>query len=236
MSQSAEGPGNSRPKVKAQEMKFVLTEEDFLFLERMILNMGYHKITRYDSRKTFLRLNLSAPREIIGREVSYYYANNGYTVVLHTTYLREERRWRDNSTDAGWNLISHGDKAVYFARPFQRTKGFILKFLRYASISKWKVDHRPLCPECNAFMVIFRKANTRQYFWACFNTTRHPPLNVPKFKSWDYELSPEDLKFINIRREYTKRYHAQNKKESKAPTPAAKIRKPWDIGNPQNRI
>lgn len=215
--------------------KFVLTSNDFLFLERMLMNMGYHKITRYDSRKNFLRLNISAPRPIIGRESSYYYNHNGYTVILHTTYLEKEKKWRNIGIDAGWNLIAQGDKALYFARPFERTKGFIIKFLRYAAISKWKVDHRPLCPKCNAYMVIFRKINTRKYFWACFNTTRHEN-NSPEFLFWDYELSPDDLKFVNIRREYTQRYNAKNKKEGKKVTPAAVKRKKWVIGKPENLI
>lgn len=239
MSQSTEDPGSSRPRgkveIETKNGKFVLSYEDFLFLERMLLNMGYRKITRYDSRKNFIRLNLSAPRPIVGREASYYYSHNGYTVILHTTFLEKEKKWREGSTDVGWNLILAGDKPVYFAKPFSRTKGFILKFLRYAAISKWKIDHRPLCPECKAYMAIFRKAETRQCCWACFNKTRHAG-GVPKFESWDYELSPEDIKFVSIRREYTKRYHDKNKKEGKTPTPAAKIRKPWEIGFPENRI
>ncbi len=220
---------------KEKAIKFVLTEDDFLFMERMILGMGYHKVTLYDSKKKFLRLNLSSPREIVGREASYFYSHNGYTVILHTTYLEKEKKWRDVGTDIGWNLISHNDKAVYFAKPFRRTKSFILKFLKYATISKWKVDHRPICPECSAFMIICKKAESRQYFWSCFNKTRHIG-EKPQFLSWDYELPLDDLKFVRIRREYTRRYHKKNKKEGKNPTPAAKLRKRWDVGKSENLL
>lgn len=218
-----------------EKPKFKLTEDDFLFLERMLLDMGYRRVTPYDSKKDFIRLNLSPPRDLVGRETSYYYSHNGYTVMLHTTFLGKEKKWRDTGTDLGWNLIKHGDKVVYFAKPFLRTKGFILKFLRYAAISRWKVDHRPLCKECGAFMVIFRNSQTRQCFWSCFNTTRHPE-NKSEFLSWDSEVSPDDIKFLNIRRKYTARYHTKNKKEGKTPTPAAVIRKPWEIGKPENLI
>lgn len=72
----------------------------------MILNMGYHKVTKYDSKKIFNRLNLSPPRSIVGRETSYRYTHNGYTVKLHTSYLESEKKWRDKGTDIGWNLIT----------------------------------------------------------------------------------------------------------------------------------
>lgn len=220
---------------KVSKPNFVLTVEDFLFLKKEILEMGYREMNQYDSRKSFLRLNLSPPRNIIGREVSFYYNHNGYTVILHTTYLEKEKKWRDTGTDVGWNLISHGDKAVYFAKPFLRTKSFILKFLKYAYISKWKVDNRPLCPECKAFMVIFRKTGSRQYFWSCFNKTRHESQK-PQYLSWDYGLPQDDIKFVSIRREYTRNYHKKNKKEGKTPIPAAVKRKKWIVGNKDNLL
>lgn len=216
------------------KQEFILTENDFLFMERMIFSMGYHKITRSDSSKTFIRLNLSPPRPIVGRETSYKYTNNGYTVILHTSYLEASKKWRAKGTDVGWNIIVEGDKEKYFAKPFQRTKGFILKFLRYAWISKYKVDNRPLCKECHAYMNIHRKVKTRQYFWVCGNNEKHLE-SKSVFLSWDYKLPPKALKFVKIRRIYTARYNTKNKKEGKIVTPAAKIRKRWSIGNPENR-
>ena len=218
---------------KEKEKEFVLTEDDFLFLERMILDMGYRKVTKYDSRKIFARLGLSPPRPVVGREASYRYTHNGYTAVLHTSYLESEKKWRDTGTDIGWNLIIEGDEEKYFARPFQRKKGFILKFLRYAWISKWKVDHRPLCPACSAYMDIHRKRGTLQYFWACLRKEKHDDKN-PVFLSWDFKLPPKALGFVKIRRSYATRYNIKNKKIGKIIIPAAVKRKRWKIDKPEN--
>lgn len=218
---------------KEETPKFILTYEDFQFIEKNLLGIGYQKIYQHDSRKTFLRLNLSPPRRIVGREASYWYSHNGYTVILHTSFLEKEKKWREKGTDIGWNLISEGDEARYFARPFQRKKGFVLKFLRYAWISKWKVDHRPLCPKCQAYMYIQRKKNTRSYYWSCDHNDLHPD-GKPVFLSWDYGLPPKATMFIGIRRENTKRYNEKNKKEGKKITPAAVKRKKWIIGKPEN--
>jgi hypothetical protein len=195
--------------------------------------MGYHRVTRGDFYRTLVRLDLSAPRSIEGKEASYRYTNNNYTVKLHTTFLEKEKKWRDKSTDIGWILIVEGDEAKYFARPFQRKKGFVLKFLRYAWITKWKVDHRPLCPECNGYMDIHRKRGTRQRFWICLNKKNHSG-GTPTYLSWDHELPRKASEFLEIRRAYAERYNAKNREIGKIPTPAAKIRKKWPIGNPEN--
>ena len=197
--------------------------------------MGYHKITRNDSSRTFTRLKLLPPRPIEGRETSYRYTNNGYTVILHTTYLELEKKWRDTGTDIGWNLIVEGDKEKYFARPFQRKKGFILKFLRYAWVSKWKVDNRPLCPDCNSYMHIHRKKGTRQYCWICLNSKRHSDHRFTSL-CWDHRLPKKATEFVKIRRAYTKRYNDKNRKAGKVVVPAAVIRKKWEIGSPENLI
>lgn len=218
-----------------KEKKVVfLDEKDFLFLENEILKMGYQEITHKDSAKNFLRLNLSPPRRIIGREASYKYCNNGYTIILHTSFLKKENKWRDIGTDSGWILITDGDKPLYFARPFQRSKNFVLKFLRYSWISKWKVNNRPLCPLCKGFMDINRKPDTRQYFWAC-DKNNHT-INKPIYFPWDYNLPPKALEYVKIRRNNSKKYRELNEKKCKIVTPAAKIRKKWTIGSPENII
>ncbi len=221
--------------METKKTELLLTEDDFLFLEKMILSMGYRNITRNDSSKEFLRLNLSPPRPIRGRETSYRYTNNGYTVFLHTTYLEASKKWRDKGTDAGWILIAEGDKARYFAKPFSRTKGFIMKFLRYAWVTKWKVDNRPLCPECKAYMHITKKVGTRQYYFICRNMISHKK-EQPLFLPWDVGLPFNALKFLNIRREYSEKYNKKIKDGGKAVTPARKIRKTWKIGRPENLV
>lgn len=218
-----------------EKIKFSLKEEDFLFLNNEILGMGYSKITKTDFKKTFSRLNLTAPRKLEGKETSYRYTNNGYTVILHTTYLESQKKWRDKGKDIGWNLIIEGDEEKYFARPFQRTKNFIVKFLRYAWISKWKVDHRHLCRECSAYMDIYRKKGTRQYFWTCWNKEKHSTIK-PIYLSWDYNLPPKAMEFVDIRRKNTRKYIKKIKKEGKTVIPSAIRRKKWIIGNPDNKI
>ena len=219
--------------------KFVLTQDDFLFFERQVLSMGYRENTTTNIRRLFERLEITPPRKVIGREVTYSYKSreigNNYTVILHTTYIRASKKWRETDTDSGWCLIIEGDKAKYFAKPFLRTKGFILKFLRYAWVTKWKVDHRPLCPECQAYMQIAKKKDKRQYYWACHKNTIHAE-NKPVFSSWDFGFPLNATKFVNIRREYTIRYHRKNKKEGKIVTPAPKIRKKSIIGKPENLV
>jgi hypothetical protein len=217
--------------------EFLLTENDFLFFNIIILSMNFSKKSRNDLWTVFTRLGLSPPphRKIIGSETTYEYINpsHGYKVVVHTTYLEKEKKWRDKSTDIGWVLIVEGDKAIYFAKPFQRKKGFLMRMLRYAWITKWKVDHRPLCPKCQGYMNLARKKTLRQYFWACSKNSFHID-NKPQFLPWDYSLPPKASEFVKIRRAYTARYRAKIKKLGKEVTRASKIRKKWIINNSHN--
>jgi len=228
---------NKPENVHPEKTKFVLSEDDFLFLERMLLDMGYREETTTYSKRLFERLNLIPPRAITGKEATYIYKSreqgNNYTVIIHTTYLKASKKWRDKDTDAGWCLIAEGDQAKYFAKPFLRTKGFILKFLRYAWVTKWKVDHRPLCPQCQDFMHIVKKVEPRGYYWICRNNVRHNE-DKPVFSPWDFGLPLKASKFVSIRRDYAKRFHAKNKKEGKVVTPARKIRKIWEPKKPEN--
>lgn len=216
-----------------EKEKFSLVSDDFLFLDRKMLDIGYRKITKSDQRKLFARLGLIPPREVTGRETTYFYTNHGYTAIVHTTYLEKEKMWRQTNEDSGWVLIREGDKAIYFARPFKRTKGFIIRLLRYAWVTKWKVDHRPICDECKAYMFIHRKKNSRQYFWMCDKNENHKEQK-PVFHSWDYLLPPKAYDFVKIRRAYTERYYKRNKKMEVVRTPASLIRKQWIISNPEN--
>ncbi len=217
-----------------ENKKFSLTTDDFLFLDKMMIEIGYHRMTENEQKKSFKRLGLISPREITGREVSYFYTNNFYTSIVHTTYLDKENVWRKTGEDSGWVLIRELDKAIYFARPFKRTSGFILKILRYAWVTKWKVDNRPLCPVCDAYMHIHRKKKSRQYFWMCGNKALHLEDNPLLFLPWDYKLPKKALEFIKIRRLYTEKYNRKNKEKGIERTPSAVIRKKWIISKPSN--
>lgn len=216
------------------EKEVILTVEDMEYLHTEMIKMGYHNRSPKDSAKVFKRLDLMPPRKVHGREEGYEYTKNGYTTRSWTSFVKALKKFRDKGEDAGWNLIAEGDEALYFARPFQRTKGFIRKFLCYAWISKWKVDHRPLCPHCNAWMHIYRKGN-RQYMWICRNSDLHPDKKF-HFESWDLGLPKKAQAYIDLRRAATQYYNKKNKKENKSPTPAPFLRKPWVIMNPQNLV
>lgn len=217
-----------------ENKKVKLTKEDFLFVATILLDWGFKKITRLASANTFRRLDLSAPRKIVGREVGFVYVSeNGYKVIVWTSYLEEEEEWREVGTDICWVLISEGDRAKYFAKPLARIDGVIMKLLRYAWVSKWKVDNRPHCDECDDYMHIHRKKNTRQYFWICKKDDHHED-HKPRFKSWDFKLPPKAKEFVTIRRDLTKKYKEFNEKNGITPTPAAVKRKKWPIGKPHN--
>lgn len=215
--------------------KFELTREDYIFVVATLLSWGFKRITRKDSQRTFKRLDLSPPREITGAEAGFIYTANGYSVVVWITYLEAEGKWRDTGTDACWVLIREGDREKYFAKPMPRIPGVIVKMLSYAWIAKWKIDNRPLCDHCKAYMHIKRKKGGRQYYWICENNHSHVG-GKPKFKSWDCNLPPKAQLFLNKRRELTKKYKDRLKKENKVVVPAAVKRKRWRIGNPENKI
>ncbi len=216
-----------------EEKKFGLTTEDFEFLDDKMKSMDFRKTSILGQKKLFRRLGLVPPREIKGRETTYLYHNNGYTVVVHTTYLEREKKWRGAGEDAGWVLIKNRDRAVYFARPFQRKKGFLLKLLRYAWITKWKIDHRPLCPTCSAYMNVKRKSGSRQYFWMCDRKEKHESDGFV-FLPWDYMLPKKATEFVTIRRAYTEKYNELSKKAGIQRRPAGTIRKKWIIKKPEN--
>ncbi len=215
--------------------KISLTTEDFKFFNEKIIGIGFTKTSIIDQKKLFERLGLIPPRVITGRETTYSYTNHEYTVVVHTTYVEKENRWRGKGEDAGWVLIRKGDEAVYFARPFQRRSGFILKLLRYAWVTKWKVDNRPLCPECSGYMYIKRKTGSRQYFWMCDNKGYHSD-ETALFRPWDYMLPKKATEFVAIRRSYTEKYNLKNKKKGIVRKPAPLIRKKWEITKPENLV
>jgi hypothetical protein len=223
-----------------------LTRENFIFLHSILISLGYRKLLKSEWDSIYERLRPESDKKTKGKEVTYVYTNSitMLTVVLHTTYVEAWGEWRGNGEDIAWNLITEGDIAKYFAKPFKRPTDekdvdkFIKDYLRYAWVSKWKVDHRPLCPCCSAYMIIYRKSNTRQYMWACFKNEAHPENDhgerEPQFLGWDHSLGPKAKDFVEIRREITKKYKERCKREGRNPRPAAKLRRGWKIRNRQN--
>ena len=212
------------PKTKGGNMNkevTVLTKEHFMALYATLIEIGFEKIVSKGS-------NLVPPRDTVGTETSFIYTSkNGYSVIVHTTYLEKEDKWRDVATDNGWVLIAEHGKEKYFCRPFKRTsEEFIFKILRYAWVTKWKVDHRPLCPVCGSMMEIFYESSPRACFWICRKIKFHKD-HKPEMLRWDHGLPEHAQEFVDIRRNYTARYTAKNAQSGVTPTPAPVIRKPW---------
>lgn len=152
-----------------------LTVDDYVFADEVLRSIGYSVITKKDKSQDFFRLELEAPRPIIGSEIGYRYSNKEYTSKIWLSYDPVLKKFRDVGTDAMWPIITQGDELVYSAKPINRTsREDILKILRYAWVNKWKIDNIPPCQCCNARMVIFRKPNTRCYMYACKRTEAHP--------------------------------------------------------------
>ena len=213
-----------------------LTTEDMNTIDREMIKMGFRNRTTHDSRKVFERLGLIPPRKIIGREEGYEYSNNGYTVKCWTSFVKSLNKFREVGKDVAWILAVEGDQALYFARPLQRRSGtMVQRFLSYAWVTKWKIDHRPLCKHCKAYMNIFRKEHSRSYMWICKNSEKHPSGKF-QFESWDIGLPDKAQAFVDIRRENTKRYKAKNQKEGKHPIPAPINRNPWKVGTLENLV
>ncbi len=213
-----------------------LTKEDYIFADELLKQIGYSIIKKKDKSQDFFRLKLEAPRRITGSEIGFYYSNKEYTAKFWTSFLFEEEKFRDKGKDAFWPIITQGDALVYSAKPIYRNdREALLKALRYAWINKWKIDNIPLCPYCNARMIIFRKKDTRCYMYACKKIESHPNGKW-RFRSWDYGLKENAQAFVQIRRDATVKYKQRMKALGKNPIPAAVLRKRWKIGNNSNFI
>jgi len=202
--------------------------------------LGFHKIGRKQIHQDFVRLDLQTRiRKIEGYETGFQYSNGTYTEKIWSTFLEKEGKLRDTGTDAGWAILTKGDKLAYCAQYFTRkNKNFFLDLKEYARITKQKIDNTPLCPceKCLKEMEIHRKKGTRQYFWICIAPEKH---SSPEYRSWDYGLSEEDKKFLGIRRSNTAKYKAKNKKALEEtgkpmPVPKAVTRKVRKVGKPEN--
>jgi len=201
------------------------TWEQFLEFDKLMKKIGFRLMIRDEIRESLSRLEGKAPRHVTGKEVGYIWISPfGYSVIIWTTAIWQEKRLRDIGEDAGWVIIVKDNKLSYCTRYFMRTGNFFLRLARYAWISKWKVEHNPSCPceSCLKMMYIYRKRGTRQYMWRCDNREAH---QAPTFRSWDYELPPNAKSFLEVRRSSTRKYNQKNKEEGKSPIPKAFTRK-----------
>jgi len=138
-------------------------------------------------------------------------------VTIWTTWLKEQRQAR--KIDAGWIVISKGDKALYFSHPIHRTKNFVKNLLNQAWIAWYRVKNRPQCPICGSFMEIAFGRGVKSRYWLC----RQDKVRL----DWDYGLPERAKKYLKNLRKIRARYLRTRREERKPTHVAMKIRKPW---------
>lgn len=200
----------------------------FSAFERSLLKRGFRKIGGGEFRRDQKRLGLTPPSPRAGRETGYVFSASGLTVNVWTTFLEAEGVARDQ--DSGWVLIKDGDKVRHFARPMMRTKNFFYRLLWAACIAKWRVEHRPLCSTCHAFMDITNGKALKQRYWCC--SKDHKAVNL----SWDHGLHPAALKYLKQIRKERARYRRKLAKEGKTSGAALLKRVGWKAKRPENKL
>ncbi len=206
-------------------------EKAFTAFRKKLLTLGFRELTSEEFSKTFKRLGLEAPRPQEGRETGFIFSANELKVFIWTTYLSQEQKSRDS--DAGWILIADGDRARYFTHPLRRTKNFLLKMVRHAWVARWRIIHRPLCPQCQRYMRIAYGQALKSRYWRCDNMRHHAK---PIFVAWDNGMPPKALAFLQIQRKARSRYRQTRKKAGKPNNVAMLNRKKWPKRRPENSV
>lgn len=207
--------------------KVLPTPEQFQNFRGELLKRNFCEIDRYSG------LRLVAPRKIEGREIGFFYFENGLTVVVWTTWLDCENRARDN--DSGWIIIldENGDRC-YTSRPLHRTKNFLYRLLMEAKIARTRVKNRPKCAECGAFMkIVHRRSRDRtrylkSCYWKCARRLDHKGEVVHSLR-FDHGLPQEALDYLRPRRKKHRREAKNLRKAGKEPFAAMRERKGWKL-------
>lgn len=204
--------------------------ESFRHFEQLLFEREFRKIAQREVRGDMRRLRLTPPTPREGREAGFTFTANGLTVVVWTTFVEAEGKARES--DAGWVLIKGGDMPLYFARPVHRTKNFFTNLFWLARIARWKVSHRPLCPECHAHMDIAFGRGLKARYWRC----RKPAHPYSVRLSWDHGLHPDALAYLARLRKERKAYRKREREAGREPGSAQKRRKGWSVGAPHNKL
>lgn len=208
------------------------TQTDFLEFQNQMTQLGFRKREHKTLRDAVIRLGLVNPRNHPGREASFEYHAFELKVVVHTTFVEELQKARDQ--DLGWVLIVKGDTVLYFAHPNRRTKHFFRNLYRNAKACKERIDNRPLCPECKRAMEIVNGKGLGARYWRCKSPFHKSKSLITT--DWDHGLSIESLLFVETTRAVRARYNKMRKAQGKPYGTARIIRKRWKIQNPQNKI
>lgn len=210
--------------------------EAFQFhIKHKLESWGFRSINKIEIEKDFKRLGLFSRNPKEGREEGFIFTSkNGLKVIVWTTFILQDEKARDE--DLGWVLITNGDKVLYFAHPFRRTKNFAANLTRYAWIARWRVLNRPLCPDCNRLMDIARGKGIRARYWICTNRTKHKSAKATKI-SWDYGMPPKALSFLKAERAARRKYIVRRRKDGKLANVAPLIRSGmWTVSRKDNMV
>ena len=201
------------------------TVEQGRYLGNELRKLGFRRISKKEWNFTRDTTELKVPRKRTGYEIGYLYYANGYRVYVWTTLDADTEKAFDS--DAGWVLIvGKNNKRLYSSPRLHRTKYFISRILSYAWICKWKIDHRPVCSECNNPMKLVRGKHLKQRFWKC-NNRKHHSHKKAFTVSWDMELPPKAQKFLDEKRKKRARYRKKRRKEGKSTDQQMLKRKKW---------
>lgn len=202
---------------------------DFQRISKELKKLGFREISSKKVREQIVWLGLKAPRRRLGRETGFVYHNNGLWVYVWTTWLLREGRARRE--DTGWVLISTINKALYFSRPTHRTKNFVVHLLSRAWIAKWRIDHRPSCPECGKWMNIARGRGTGARYWSCKRVADHEDGKAVH-QPWDKNLPPKAKKYVRRLRKEKSRSRERRREEGRPVGVAPLRRRSWR-GSPE---
>lgn len=213
--------------------KVLPTQAAFAEFDREMQARNFQILSPREFRQDRQRLDLVPPFPRKGRELGYIYQRKGYDVIVWTTWLPLDNKFRDQ--DAGRVLIRDGDKVLYHATPTHRTKNFLDNLLEKAKLARAHVKYRPLCWKCFALMYIDNGKFIKQRRWRCTRTEDHDTKRFV-FSPWDEGLPLEALKALKPRRKRRAKYIAKLKKEGKKPGAVLRVHKGWTARRPQNLV
>ncbi len=194
--------------------------------------MEFREISVSEFREVSNRLGLISPRFRPGREIGYIYRAYGLAVISWTTILSVEKVVR--KVDSGWVLIfdEKSGEVKYYTHPLRRTKNFVRNLLCHSWLARFRIINRPRCPKCGEFMEITRGRGLKSRYWSCGNTEAHDDGKITH-ESWDLNMKPKALRFINRERKAKARYRKMRLKKGLSVNQAMLTRKPWRIKNPE---
>jgi hypothetical protein len=179
------------------------TADDFSWLDKELMTLGFGRISRRDTREDFERYKIVLTKPHPGgREEGYFYTHkSGYRAKVWTSFILADNDYRQ--LDKGWVIIvDRNDNIVYRAQVTRRTKNFAYNLLMRAKMALERTHFRPYCNEergCGEWMYFIQR-RSGACFWRCENVKHHGSLRACPKKGPDVTLSPEVKKFAEEKR------------------------------------